>query len=85
MKFKNKLNEASPIDYSEIDDKKKKLIQDILGKKDAEKQSYHSGIHGDIVSFNSIMGDKIRVNKKSLKKILNDKNVRWVDINSIGF
>ena len=85
MKLKEKLNEASPIEFGEVDDSKKKLIQDILGKKDAEKQSYHDGIHGTIVSFNSIMGDKIRVNKKSLQKILKDKNVRWVDISAIGF
>jgi hypothetical protein len=85
MKLKNKLNEATPVGFQEVDDNKKKLVQDILGKKDAEKQTYHSGIHGDIVSFNSIMGDKIRVNKKSLKRILNDKNVRWVDISAIGF
>lgn len=84
---KESINEASQVDFKEIDDSKKKLIQDLIGKKEAEKQTYFSGIHGDIASLRSnISGtDAIRVNKKDLKRILNDKNVRWVDIKSIGF
>jgi hypothetical protein len=80
------LNEASEIFYDELDDDRKKLVSSIVGKKDAENQGYFDGIHGKVVSFIGMHGERsTRIKKKDLQKIIKDKNVRWVDISSIGF
>lgn len=84
--FKEDVNEASEMFYPELDDDRKKLVSSLVGKKDVENQGYFDGIHGKIVSFIGMHGERnIRVRKKDLQKIIKDKNVRWVDISSIGF
>lgn len=84
---KQYLNEASPIKFEELDDdSKKKLVVFLVGKSDVNNQNYFDGIHGQIVSFiNQFGSDAIRLNKNDLKKIIQNKKVRWVDVRSIGF
>jgi hypothetical protein len=81
----SEINEASEVGPMDIPEEKIKLVQSLVGKNQIEKQTYWSGIHGEIVDFNSIYGNIIRVKKNDLKKIMNDKNVRWIDIKAIGF
>lgn len=85
MNLKKYLKEASEVDFNDFEKSKQNIITSLVGKGNTNKQQYFSGIHGDIVSFNSIYGNRIRLKKEDLKKILNDKNVRWIDIAAIGF
>lgn len=78
------INEASEVAFDVFDDERKKFIESLVGKSNIKKQQFYDGIHGKIVNFNSIYGNRIRVDKKTLKKIINDKKTRWVDIIAIG-
>ena len=78
------LGEASEVPFDEFDKDRQKFVTSLVGKKEEKKQQYFDGIHGKIINFNSVYGNRIRLPKKDLKKIMNDKNVRWVDITAIG-
>jgi hypothetical protein len=80
------LNEASPVEFSEIPEDRQKLVMALVGKNDVDNHAYFDGIHGIIVHLKGKYGtDSYRVKKQDLKKIMSDKNVRWVDISAIGF
>jgi hypothetical protein len=83
-KSNKEINEASEVAFDAFDDEKKKFIESLVGKSNVKNQQFFDGIHGKIVNFNSVYGNRIRVDKKALKKIMSDKNVRWIDIVSIG-
>lgn len=80
------INEASEVKFDEINPENQKLVTSLVGKGKEENQSYWDGIHGQIVDFLNVGHSKnLRMKKADLKKLLSDKNVRWVDISSIGF
>ena len=88
FKEDSEMNEASPISVEELPPDKQKLVKDIFKGTtyDFSKQTAFDGIHGQIVTFRDQFGTpSVRLNKKALQKILKDKNVRWVDVSSIGF
>lgn len=82
------LNEASQVEFEELPEDKQKFVTDFLKgtKNKSTDQTFFDGIHGMIVSFRDQLGTpSIRIKKKDLQKIMKDKNVRWIDISSIGF
>ena len=85
MPEETELNEASEVRFEELNPENQDFVRILVGKANTNKQTYFDGIHGQIVNFHGLYGDRIRVQKKDLKKIMNDKNVRWIDIASIGF
>lgn len=85
-KKQEKLDEASPVEFSEIPEDRQKLVMALVGKNDVDNHDYFDGIHGIIVQLQGKFGtNSFRVKKQDLKKIMSDKNVRWVDISAIGF
>lgn len=82
------INEASQINFEELPPDKQKLVKDVFKGTtyDISKQVAFDGIHGQIVMFkDQFGGPSVRLNKKSLQRIIKDKNVRWVDVSAIGF
>lgn len=84
MEESTDINEASEVEFKDFDASKQKFITALVGKGKEKNQNYFSGIHGTIVNLNSIMGDAMRITSKDLKKIANNKDVRWVDVKAIG-
>ena len=78
------LSETSEVEFKEFDVSKQKFITNLVGKGREKNQSYFSGIHGTIVNLHGQGMDNMRFNAKDLKKIANNKDVRWVDISSIA-
>ncbi len=88
MNFKNyikeEINEAGEVEFSEFDDNKQKFITSLVGKGRVKNQQYFSGTHGTIVYLKGQVTDTFRVDRSELKKIANNKDVRWVDLQAIG-
>lgn len=84
FKEDTELNEASEVEFEEIDKGKQAFITKLVGKSNVKKQNYYSGIHGTIANLNSIFGDAMRFDIKDIKKIANNKDVRWVEVRAIG-
>jgi len=83
--FKEDINESSQINFEELSDDNKKLITSIVDKGDEENQVYFDGIHGQIAKLIGMHGlQSLRIMKKDFKKIMNNKNVRWIQVDSIG-
>jgi hypothetical protein len=58
-------NEASQMNYAELDEPRQKFVASLVGKGDVENQDYFDGIHGKIVSLLGKFGERgIRVKKK---------------------
>lgn len=83
MKFREYLNEASPIDIKELPKDKLDFLK--KHKIDKKVKATFDGIHGFITMYGSVGLDVLRLNKNDLKKLINDKNFRWIDVHSIGF
>ena len=89
------INEASEVDFSELDPKIVTFLQKHgLDKLDAPntpkriKTFFWDGIHGVIMSFmnynTNTRDESVRFDKEDLKKVINDDQFRWVDVHSIG-
>ncbi len=92
MKLKNlikeaKLNEASKIDYEELDLPKQILVTKLEGFFDGRMQTLYGGIHGNIVEIKVGIGGT-RLTKGDLKELAT-MNIRWIEydnrIVSVGF
>jgi len=68
---------STEIDLKELPVAKKKF----LDKHSIRHQKLWNGIHGFIVDTDK----NTRLDKQDLKKLINDPDFRWMDINSIGF
>ena len=77
------LGEASEVPFDSLDKDKQKSILNIVKKENIV--GTWDGIHGNIVSLESTFGDKVRLTKKEIAKLARDKNIRWIDVDSIGF
>jgi len=89
--FREDISEASEINSDDVDPKILKFVENLFKgtRYKPEKQSHWDGVHGKIVDMvdqfgGSFGGDAVRADKKMLQKILKNKDVRWVDISSIG-
>jgi len=92
MKLKNllnerKINEASKIDYEELDLPKQILVTKLEGFFDGRMQTLYGGIHGNIVEIKVGIGGT-RLTKGDLKELAT-MNIRWIEydnrIVSVGF
>ena len=92
MKLKNllkeqKINEASKIDFKELDPTKQKLVKLLEGFFDGKLQTLYDGIHGNIVEIKVGIGGT-RLTKGDLKELAT-MNIRWIEydnrIVSVGF
>ncbi len=77
------LKEASPIKLKELPKDKMAFLK--KHKIDKKVLSTFDGIHGFITMYGTTGLDVLRLTKDDLKKIINDKNFRWLDVMSIGF
>lgn len=84
---KQTLNEASKIDYEELDSPKQILVTKLEGFFDGRMQTLYDGIHGNIVEIKVGIGGT-RLTKGDLKELA-AMNIRWIEydnrIVSIGF
>lgn len=81
------LSEASQSSFDDVDPYVKAFVEKLFKNTSykLDKQNVFDGIHGVIVNFmDQLNTPSIRLRKADLKKIMSDKNVRWVDISSIG-
>jgi len=81
------LSEASQSSFDDVDPYVKEFIEKLFKNTSykLDKQTVFDGIHGIIVNFmDQLNTPSIRLRKTDLKKIMSDKNVRWVDISAIG-
>lgn len=92
MKLKNllkeqKINEASKIDFKELDPTKQKLVKLLEGFFDGKMETIYDGIHGNIVEIKVGIGGT-RLTKGDLKELAG-MNIRWIEydsrIVSVGF
>ena len=83
----NKLNEASEIDFKELDQTKQKQVTEFEKFFNGKQQRIWEGIHGYIAEIKVPIG-KNRLDTKDLKALSNMK-LRWIEwdgqIASIGF
>lgn len=82
-----KLNEASQIDFKELDSTKQKLVKQLESFFDGNMQTLYDGIHGNIVEIKvGIRGTRLTTG--DLKELAAMK-IRWIEydnrIVSIGF
>jgi hypothetical protein len=87
FKEDTELSEASQVTYDDVDPYVKEFVEKLFKNTTykVDKQVIFDGIHGVIVNFmDQFNTPNIRVRKTDLKKIMSDKNVRWVDIAAIG-
>lgn len=80
----NELNEASEVEFQEFDKSKQSFITKLVGKGKENKQTYFSGIHGTIISLHDGMRPAMRLTMKDIKKLASNKDIRWIDVESIG-
>lgn len=86
-RIKESINEASEIDYKELDSTKQKLVKLLEGFFDGKMQTIYDGIHGNIVEIKvGISGT--RLTKGDLKELA-AMNIRWIEYDtrmvSVGF
>jgi len=74
----NIINEASEIKFKELSKDAQDFIKNNKLQNNADQ--YFDGIHGNIAQLTDV-----RLEKSDLKKLINDKNFRWVDASAIGF
>jgi len=84
---KKPLNEASKIEFNELDPTKQKLVKQLEGFFDGKMQTLYDGIHGYIVEIKVGIGGT-RLTNGDLKELASMK-IRWIEydnrIVSIGF
>jgi cold shock CspA family protein len=84
---KKTLNEASKIEFNELDSTKQKLVKQLEGFFDGKMQTLYDGIHGYIVEIKVGIGGT-RLTNGDLKELASMK-IRWIEyddrIVSIGF
>jgi len=84
---KKKLNEASKIEFKELDPAKQKLVKLLEGFFDGKVQTIYDGINGNIVEIKVGIGGT-RLTNGDLKELAAMK-IRWIEydnrIVSIGF
>jgi len=78
------LNEASEVEFTELDKGKQSFISGLVGKANVKKQTYFSGIHGTIASLHDGMRPAMRLTINDIKKLSKNKDIRWIDVESIG-
>ena len=87
VKEDNELSEASEITLDEAEPYVREFIEKLFKNTTykVDKQVIFDGIHGIIVNLvDQFNTPNIRLRKTDLKKIMADKNVRWVDIAAVG-
>jgi hypothetical protein len=84
-KINGKLEEAELIDFNELPPDRKGLLSH-LGVPDKGISAVNKGIHGYAVDLKDPLNKQrgIQIGKKDFNKLKN-KNIRWIEIKSIGF
>lgn len=86
MRIKKYLKESEGVKLEDIKDQMKKdFIKKFFSKIDMKKSDIFEGIHGFVITPKSLGGTRIRLTSSDIKKLISDKNFRWLDIESIGF
>lgn len=82
-KVEKYMNEASTIHFTKLEKEKQELMKKIIPN--PEKMLYFDGIHGTIAQLHGFGGvDSYRFDKNDIKKLL-QKDIRWIEVRSIGF
>lgn len=75
----DRLDEAEQVSFEDLPLSAQGVLK-MMGVKPEGVDTF-SGVHGDVVSFKGSM--PFRLHKKDFNKLKN-KNIRWIDIKSIG-